>query len=47
MSPLSPDVFQVAKDVDVPSGLDLPQHGIEYNVATGSADAGAEKDNKE
>ena len=41
MSSLSPDVLQVAKDVDVPSGLDLPQHGVQHNVATRSSNSSA------
>lgn len=37
---LSPDVLQVAEDVDIPSGLNLPQHGIHDNVASGSSNSG-------
>ena len=43
MISLRPDVFEVAEDVDVAPRLDLPQHGVQHDVAAGSANSGAEK----
>ena len=41
MCPLCPDVLQVAEGVDIPSCFDLPQHGIEDNVAASSTHSSA------
>ena len=40
---LRPDVFEVAEDVDVAPRFDLPQHGVQHDVAAGPANSGAEK----
>ena len=43
MVTLRPDVLEVAEDVDVAPRLDLPQHGVQHDVAAGPANSGAGK----
>lgn len=40
--PLAPYVLQEAEHVDVPSGLNLPQHGIDHHIAASPTHAGTE-----